>query len=84
MFTPVDLDALIASAQEAEGPGCGTISDCADFDDQWFVDERAGGCDGDEELCQLLDASTETCWSEIATDWPSVASQASPECETLE
>jgi len=48
-----------------------------------FVDQREAECDGDEERCGLLNASTETCWSEIATGWPSVANQASPQCEEL-
>jgi len=83
MHRPVDVDALIATATNADGPGCATISDCADFDDQWFVDQREAGCDGDDELCDLLNSSTESCWSEVVSGWPSVANLASPQCEEL-
>ena len=84
MHRPIDLDALISLAAEAEGElTCGTIADCADFGDEWFVDLRESGCDGDEELCQMLNASTETCWSEIVREWPSIANEAAVECEEL-
>ena len=84
MHRPINLDALISLASNSDDdPTCGTIADCADFGDEWFVDLRESECDGDEELCSLLNASTETCWSEIEKDWPSVANEAAVECEEL-
>jgi hypothetical protein len=83
MPRPIDLSALIALAAGDGEAECGTIADCADFDDTWFVELRESGCDGDEELCELLNASTEVCWSEVAREWPSVAAAAAPECGAL-
>jgi hypothetical protein len=83
MPRPVDLDALIALASATSEPACGTIADCADFDDAWFVGLRENDCDGDTELCQLLNASSEVCWKELAREWPRIAAQAAPECEDL-
>ena len=84
MHRPIDLDALISLASNSDGdPTCGTIADCADFEDEWFVDLRESECDGDEELCRLLNDSTETCWSAVAKDWPSIANEAAVECEKL-
>jgi len=83
MSRPIDLDALIALASEAGDVECGTIAECADFDDRWFVELREADCDGDEALCELLASSQSSCWSDVVQDWPSVASTAAPECEDL-
>ncbi|MBJ20789.1 MAG: hypothetical protein GY910_03010 [bacterium] len=85
MHQPIDLDALIASAQpEMEEETCSTVDDCLALgDDEWFFEQLDGDCDGDDELCAALEASGTTCWAEIADDWPSVASEATAACETL-
>ncbi len=84
MHRPINLDVLISLALSSDGdPNCGTIADCADFGDEWFVDLRKSECDGDEELCSLLNASAETCWSAVEKDWPSIANEAAAECEDL-
>ncbi len=83
MPRPVDLDALIALAEATGEPDCGTIADCADFDDAWFVELREKDCDGDAELCALLNASTDACWKDLAREWPRIAASAAPECEDL-
>jgi type II secretory pathway component PulJ len=83
MPTPIDVAALIELSEGTSDPECGTIADCADFDDEWFVELREKDCDGDVELCDLLNASGDTCWQELAREWPRVAASAAPECEEL-
>ena len=83
MNRPVDLAALVATEANDPANTCPTIADCADIEDQWFVDLVDGGCDGDEELCDLMNASTTTCWNEIKEGWASVAATAPAECEDL-
>ena len=83
MSQPIDVAALLAAAEGDEGPDCSTVADCADIDDEWFVDLRDDGCGGDDELCDLLAASTSTCWAEIVDGWASVAASAPAECEDL-
>ena len=83
MSRPIDIAALVAAEAAAGGNVCATISDCADIDDTWFVDLLDNDCDGDEELCALLNESTTTCWSEIEESWASVAAMAPAECEDL-
>ncbi len=83
MNQPIDIAALVATEADADGSECSTIADCADIDDEWFVDLLDSGCDGDEELCELMNASTTTCWSEIEESWASVAATAPAECEDL-
>ncbi len=83
MPEPIDVEALIALTESSIEPECGTIADCADFDDEWFVELRETDCDGDIELCDLLDASSDVCWKELAREWPRVAATADPECEDL-
>ena len=83
MHRPIDVDALIAAANSSGGATCSTIADCADFDDQWFEDQRASDCEDDDELCDLLNSSNTTCWSEIKSGWSWLADQAAPECENL-
>lgn len=84
MNRPVDIAALVASAGDGAADSCQTISDCADVDDQWFVDLVDSGCDGDEALCDLMNASTTTCWREIQQGWASVAATAPAECEAFQ
>ena len=81
MHQPIDLDALVALETSNQGPGCFTIADCADIDDEWFIEQLDDECGGDEELCDLLEQSQSACWDEIVNEWPSVASTAPPECE---
>lgn len=83
MNRPIDIAALLATADEDGENTCSTISDCADIEDGWFTELVDGGCDGDDDLCDLLNASTTTCWSEIIEGWASVASSAPAECEDL-
>ena len=83
MNQPIDVAALVAMSQSEEDLDCSTISDCADIDDEWFVDLVESDCDGDTELCDLMNASTTTCWSEIVNGWGSVAAAAPAECEEL-
>lgn len=83
MHRPIDIAALVAASQSAAEIDCSTIADCADIDDEWFVDLLDAGCDGDEELCDMLNASTTTCWSEIANGWASIAATAPAACEEL-
>lgn len=83
MSQPIDVAALVALESDDDENACSTISDCADIDDEWFVDLLDAGCDGDEELCDLLNESTTVCWSEIEEGWASVAATAPAECEDL-
>ncbi len=85
MHRPIDLDALIALATNRDAETeCATINECLSLgDDAWYTAEIEGECQGDEELCELLQAPGSTCWEEIARDWPSVAAQADPGCEDL-
>jgi hypothetical protein len=85
MNQPVDIDALIALAQDGDiGPSCSTVDDCLALgDDAWFIALLDSGCGGDDELCDALEDSGTTCWSDIVQDWPSAASQAEESCETL-
>jgi type II secretory pathway component PulJ len=85
MNRPIDVDALIALAQDGDtGPSCSTVDDCLALgDDEWFIALLDSGCGGDDELCSSLEASGATCWSDIVQDWPNVANQAEPSCETL-
>lgn len=84
MPAPLDVKALVALALESAGElQCATIADCADIEDEWFVELRQSGCGGDEDLCALLDRSNELCWSEFAGEYPSVASSAPAACEEL-
>ncbi|MCR9096777.1 MAG: type II secretion system GspH family protein [bacterium] len=83
MNQPIDIAALVATEIDDAEADCATISDCADIDDEWFVDLVEADCDGDADLCDLLNASTTTCWSEIEEGWASVAASAPSACEDL-
>ena len=83
MNRPIDIAALIATAAEDDANTCATIADCADIDDAWFAELVDNECDGDEELCGLLNTSTTTCWNEIVEGWASIAASAPAECEDL-
>lgn len=85
MYRPIDLDALVQLALAgAAGETCATVGDClAVSEDQWYTDLLQDGCDGDMELCDALQASGETCWTEIVDSWPEIAGQADPTCESL-
>lgn len=83
MNQPIDIGALVALEALDENNACSTIADCADIEDGWFVDLVDNDCDGDEELCALMNASTTTCWSEIEESWASIAATAPAECEDL-
>ena len=85
MHRPIDVDALIELARAGrEGAECATVDDClAMGEDDWFVALLDSDCDGDDELCSALEASNTTCWSDIKRDWPSLAAQADPACESL-
>lgn len=83
MNRPIDIAALVALETDDEANACSTIADCADIDDQWFVDLLDDACDGDEALCDLLNESTTVCWSEIEAGWASVAATAPAACEDL-
>lgn len=85
MHRPIDVGALIELARSgSEGPACSTIDDCLALgEDDWFVALLDSDCDGDDELCDALEASSTTCWSDLVRDWPSLASQADPACESL-
>lgn len=83
MHRPLNIDALIAAANGADGPTCSTVADCADLGDDWLADLIDSGCDDDDELCDLLNAQNTTCWNEIRSDWGSIASLAPAECDDL-
>lgn len=85
MHRPIDVDALIELASTGrEGAECATVDDCLALgEDEWFVALLDSDCDGDDELCDALEASNTTCWSDITRDWPSVSAQANPACESL-
>jgi hypothetical protein len=81
MPQPIDLAALVALETSDQGPNCFTIANCAEIDDEWFVEQLDDECGGDEDLCDLLEQSQSTCWDEIVNEWPSVAGLAPAECE---
>lgn len=85
MHRPIDVNALIELALAGrEGAECATVDDCLALgEDEWFVALLDSDCDGDDELCSALEASNTTCWSDIKRDWPSLATQADPACESL-
>ena len=84
MHRPIDLAALLeAAAGESGDASCSTVDACVALDDVWFSEQLENECDGDEELCDLLAASSVTCWSEIASGWPGLAATAAVECEDL-
>lgn len=78
---PLDVEALIALADEGEGePDCVTIDQClAEGDTTWYQQLLADGCGGDDPLCEVLRDSAKTCWSTIQTTYPAIAARA-PEC----
>jgi len=81
---PIDLAALIqAGLDEDSGPDCFTLSQCLDLgDSQWYQEELEADCDGDDELCELLNDPSSTCWNELETSFPEVAALAPPGCES--
>jgi len=86
MNRPIDVGALIELARAGgEGAQCATVDDCLALgEDDWFVALLDSDCDGDDELCDALEASNTTCWSDVVRDWPSLATQADPACEALQ
>lgn len=82
VMRPIDVDALIALANGGEGgPDCFTIGDClAQGDSQWFQNELAADCGGDDELCVMLENTDDHCWSEIELSYPEIASAAPAVC----
>lgn len=84
MHRALDIAALVSSAANAPGASCETVADCADIDDEWFVDLVNGDCDGDTELCDLLNAASESCWSDAVSGWPFLADEAPEQCEAFE
>lgn len=80
---PVNVGDLVALGREdeEEDAECFTIADCLDEgDDAWYENQLETNCDDDEELCELLASPGTTCWSEIESDWPDLASQAPEAC----
>jgi len=82
VMRPIDVDALI---ELASGPGgdldCFTVADClAQGDSEWFQNEIAGDCGGDDDLCSMLENTEEHCWSEVELSYPGIASSAPAVC----
>lgn len=80
----ISVDDLIELGQnddDDDDAGCFTVSDClAEGDSGWYEDVLDDDCEGDEELCELLSNSEETCWDEISTQYAALASEAPTSC----
>lgn len=80
----IDVAAVIALGQDADGAAnCLTIDQClAQGESVWYQELLAGGCDGDDRLCEVLRDSAKTCWSTIQTTYPAIAARAPAGCRS--
>lgn len=80
----IDVAKLIELEEDAEDDEeCFTVAQClAEGDRDWYEDQLDDDCGGDEDLCEMLSNSSETCWSEIVAASESVAAEAPETCET--
>ena len=82
---PLDVAALVELGQDGdvEEADCYTLAACLDEgDSSWYQDLLAADCDGDDELCSLLDNPSSVCWSEIESARPEIAALAPPVCSS--
>ncbi|MFK7897591.1 MAG: type II secretion system protein GspJ [Myxococcota bacterium] len=85
MMRPIDVAALIELAADAnaEEDGCFTIEACLrEGDTEWYQSELNEDCDGDDRLCDLLANPGDSCFSEIESSYPDVASRAPEGCSS--
>jgi type II secretory pathway component PulJ len=85
VMRPIDVEALLNLAKGGAGGAldCFTISQCLDQgDSEWFQEEIASDCEGDDDLCDMLGDANGHCWSAIELGYPEVAARAPANCES--
>ena len=83
VMRPIDVASLIELGKDplAEEDGCFTIEQCLrEGDTEWYQSELNDDCGGDERLCDLLENPGDSCFSEIESAYPDVASRAPESC----
>ena len=83
VMRPIDVAALIELAKDpsADEDGCFTIARCLrEGDTEWYQSELDSDCRGDDRLCDLLANPGDSCFSELESAFPDVASRAPASC----
>lgn len=79
----IDVVKLIELGREDDDEelACFTIQECLEEGDSaWYSAALNEDCDGDDELCEMLEDPENACFSDLESDFPGVAGQAPDEC----
>ena len=82
---PMSVSALVdLAAGDEDEAACFTVADClAEGDTEWYEEQLTANCEGeggDELVCELLEDSSRSCWSEVLAESPSIANDAPSSC----
>ncbi len=85
VMRPINVADLIELGKDplADEDGCFTIERCLrEGDTDWYQSELNDDCGGDGRLCDLLENPADSCFSEIESAFPGVASRAPESCSS--